>query len=130
MPDRQALTREFWENRLRFELSVSDLVKSELTHTKDPIHRRQLLKLIDKLNLLSITTEMQDLARRYIDVGCFSQPMLSDALHVAAAVLSRQDILISWNYKHLVNRSRRAMIAAVNLDMGLPILEILSPPEL
>jgi hypothetical protein len=30
-----------------------------------------------------------------------------DALHVAIAVVSRQDILVSWNFRHLVNRRRR-----------------------
>jgi len=55
--------------------------------------------------------------------------MINDAVHVAAAVLTRQDILISWNFKHLVNRRRRAKINEVNTTRGLPGLEILAPPE-
>ena len=56
--------------------------------------------------------------------------MLNDALHVAAAVLHRQDILLSWNFKHLVNRRRRARVNDINISLGLPTLEILAPPEL
>jgi hypothetical protein len=56
--------------------------------------------------------------------------MYNDAVHVAAATLSRQDVLVSWNFKHLVNRRRRAMVCGVNAAAGLPPIDILSPPEL
>jgi len=129
MPDRQALTREFWERRYQFELTGSDLVRSELARVSDPVRREQLIKLLDELTIQSITLEMQELAKNYIALSCFSPAMFNDALHVAAAVLSRQDILISWNFKHLVNRARRAKVAVINLELGLPALEILAPPE-
>jgi hypothetical protein len=41
-------------------------------------------------------------------------------LHVAACVLTLQDILVSWNFRHLVNRRRRALINEVNIARGLP----------
>jgi hypothetical protein len=56
--------------------------------------------------------------------------MRNDALHVAAAVLTRQDILLSWNFKHLVNRKRRALINQLNTAKSLPLIEILAPPEI
>jgi len=55
--------------------------------------------------------------------------MYNDALHVAAAVLTRQDVLLSWNFKHLVNRRRRARINEYNISVGLPAVEIVAPPE-
>jgi hypothetical protein len=56
--------------------------------------------------------------------------MFNDALHVAAAVLTRQDVLLSWNFKHLVNRRRRAKVNDVNVSQGLPMIEIVAPPEI
>jgi hypothetical protein len=56
--------------------------------------------------------------------------MLSDAVHVAAAVLTRQDILLSWNFRHLVNRVRRAKVNEVNISLGLPTIEVIAPPEI
>jgi hypothetical protein len=38
-------------------------------------------------------------------------------------------ILVSWNFRHLVNRRRRALINEVNALMGHPGIEILAPPE-
>jgi hypothetical protein len=52
-----------------------------------------------------------------------------DALHVAIAVAARQDILVRWNFRHLVNRRRRALVNEVNIVAGYPSIEILAPPE-
>jgi hypothetical protein len=73
---------------------------------------------------------MNQLGQRYVSEGVFTATMLSDALHVAAAVISRQDVLLSWNFRHLVNRRRRAKVNEVNVEAGLRTIEILAPPEL
>lgn len=72
---------------------------------------------------------MKDLAQNYLDTGILTPTMRNDALHVAAAVLNRQDVLLSWNFKHLVNRRRRAIINQLNISQGLPMIEIVAPPE-
>jgi hypothetical protein len=77
-----------------------------------------------------VTLEMKELARQYVEAGVFTAVMMNDAVHVAAAVLTRQDILLSWNFKHLVNRVRRAKINQVNVSQGLPTIEIIAPPEI
>lgn len=82
------------------------------------------------MRILSITPEMRELAHHYVAEKCFSPAMLDDALHIAVAVIGKQDILISWNFRHLVNRTRRARVNAVNANRGYPSLEILAPPEL
>jgi glycogen operon protein len=48
--------------------------------------------------------------------------MYNHAVHVAAAVLTRQDVLVSWNFRHLVNRRRRAQVNEVNISLGLPMI--------
>jgi hypothetical protein len=70
------------------------------------------------------------LAEKYITAGAFTETMFNDAVHVAAATLTRQDVLVSWNFRHLVNRRRRAVVCGVNATEGLPAIDILSPPEL
>lgn len=77
-----------------------------------------------------MNTEMKNLAHSYIAAGVFTLTMFNDALHVAAAVLTRQDVLLSWNFKHLVNRRKRAKVNEVYISLGLPTIEILAPPEI
>ncbi len=59
----------------------------------------------------------------------FSPKVANDARHIAVAVLTRQDVLVSWNFKHLVNRQRRARVSQLNVSRGLPSVEIVAPPE-
>lgn len=73
---------------------------------------------------------MRRLAASYVRSGTFTAVTYNDALHVAAAVLTNQDILLSWNFKHLVNRRRRAQINEGNISLGLPTIEIVAPPEM
>ncbi len=101
-----------------------------LAQTPDPALRAKLQALLTGFTIHPLTDEMRQLARQYLAAGVFTPIMFNDALHVAAAVLTRQDILLSWNFKHLVNRKRRALINNVNITLGLPTLEILAPPEI
>ena len=72
---------------------------------------------------------MQELASQYMEREVFTPIMSNDALHVGVAVHTRQDLLVSWNFKHWVNRRRRAKINEVNIFLGLPMIEIVAPPE-
>jgi predicted nucleic acid-binding protein len=129
-PERQAETKEFWKRLSQYELFTSDLAREELARTPDPGHREKLLELLDGFTLLKIDSEMKELAQHYINGGIFLPTMADDAIHVATAVLSRQDILLSWNFKHLVNRRRRALVNQLNTARGLPTIEIVAPPEI
>ncbi|MFQ6006795.1 MAG: PIN domain-containing protein [Woeseia sp.] len=129
-PDRQAQTEEFWKRLGDFEAATSELTREEIGQTQDPGRRSLLLTLLDELTIYPITEETKELARHYVTSGVFSLIMLNDALHVAAAVLTRQEVLLSWNFRHMVNRLRRARVNEVNIARRLSTIEILAPPEL
>ncbi len=120
--------KNFWARRNEFELSTSELAMQELSETLDAELRNKLLALLKEITICSVTDEMRNHAMKYIEKDVFSHTMYNDALHVAAAVLTRQDILLSWNFKHLVNR-RRMQVNEINVSQGMPTLEIVAPPE-
>ena len=130
VPDRRAHTERFWERRKEFELGTSALAREELAFTPDPTLRARLLALLDDVTVHPMTGGMQELARQYVAEGVFGQSMFNDAVHVAAAVLTEHDVLLSWNFQHLVNRRRRSEVNKVNVALTLPAIEILAPPEL
>ena len=86
--------------------------------------------MLKQVAVIPVTQDMKDLAQSYLDVNIFTPTMLNDAIHVAAAVMTRQDVLLSWNFKHLVNRRRRGMVNQVNMTKGFPMIEIVAPPEI
>jgi hypothetical protein len=53
-----------------------------------------------------------------------------DSQHIAIATVNRVDILVSWNFKHIVNLTKIRLYNSVNLKYGYPLLEIRSPREI
>ncbi len=77
-----------------------------------------------------IDSEVEALAEAYVDAGVLGRASRSDALHVAAATVAETDVIVSWNFKHIVNYGRIRKYNAVNaLKLYRPI-EIRSPSEL
>lgn len=99
-PDRSALTREFWLRLAEFEPSISEVTTREIQDTPDDGRRASMLRLIGGLPVHKVTHEAEQLARRYLDAQIFPATVPDDALHVAIAILTRQDVLVSWNFKH------------------------------
>lgn len=89
-----------------------------------------MLALAAPLAVLEQTAESEQITSEYITRGVFSTAMISDARHVAIAVASKVPIVVSWNYRHLVNRERRLRVNRVNADLGMAEIEIVAPPEL
>lgn len=76
-----------------------------------------------------MTQEALRLAELYISEGVIHSANLLDAEHIAIATLNRADVLVSWNFKHIVNLRRIHGYNSVNLRRGYPLLEIRSPKE-
>ncbi len=62
-------------------------------------------------------------------MGALGQASMADALHVAAATVARADIILSWNFKHIVNYARIQKFNGVNALKGYPNIAIHSPRE-
>jgi hypothetical protein len=130
LPERMQATGEFWGRLADYEVAVSELTVREINATVDPALRQEMQRFIREFEVLSIGPDSRGLSQEYVRRGVFSPATLDDALHVALAVVSRRDVLVSWNFRHLVNRRRRALINEVNIQLGFPTIEIVAPPEL
>jgi hypothetical protein len=99
---------------------ISDVAAGELrqappqtlTHVLDAISR------VDPI-MLSMAPEAEELAQRFIDGGIVSRRRLEDARHVACAMINEQDLLVSWNYRHIANVRKAEGFNAVAVLAGL-----------
>lgn len=73
--------------------------------------------------------EAFSLADAYIQRGILGPGSRSDALHVALATVGGVDVLVSWNFRHIVNLGRVRLFHSANLERGYPLIEIRSPLE-
>ena len=74
--------------------------------------------------------ESEELADLYIKEKAVTQKSHEDALHIAIATINKVDVLVSWNFKHIVNLDRIRKYNAVNLMNGYSMLEIRNPREI
>ena len=112
-----------------FLLVLSEIALRELENAPDTV--RAVLRRIPETSIepISLTPETEELASAYIEEGAIVATMRADALHIALATVARVDVLVSWNFKHIVNLKRIHAYNAVNLKRGYPLLEIRTPRE-
>jgi predicted nucleic acid-binding protein len=127
-----APSRQFFErvHRGEFEVLVSQITVDELAGAPATVQR--VLKEIpdESLILVSANQESAALAEAYVDAGILGPSSLADALHVATATVAGADLILSWNFRHIVNYDRIRRYHGVNALKGDPPIEIHSPLEM
>jgi hypothetical protein len=115
--------------RGEFILVISNLTVRELADAPDDVRKRLASVPEEHIETLQLEAESRGLAEAYIAAGVLSGKMRVDAQHIAMATVARVDVLVSWNFKHIVNLKRIHGYNSVNLRKGFPLLEIRTPRE-
>jgi hypothetical protein len=118
------LDAEFKEASLQlidmFKLGAAVLVDSDLTLLEleaAPSGVRAVLEDISEKHkeYIELAAEAVELAQHYIDAGVIGATKRVDAQHIALATVHRIDVLVSWNFRHIVNLQRIHGYNSVNL---------------
>ncbi|MCB4792742.1 MAG: PIN domain-containing protein [Elusimicrobia bacterium] len=109
---------------------ISELVMREVIRAPE-LKRTALINLINDLNLesLVIVKEIEMLAEKYIEEGLIPKKYQEDAIHIAIASINDLDVIVSWNFEHMVKLKTRKGVIAVNELMGYKAIEIITPQE-
>jgi hypothetical protein len=93
--------------------------------------RDKMYGLISKYNIeiLPAGVEAQELSQRYVNEGIIPVKYKEDADHIAVAVVNGLDVIVSYNFKHIVKLKTKTMTGAVNRMLGYREIEIVSPTE-
>ena len=81
----------------------------------------------EQIERIMVTMEAAALADEYIESGALSDKVRDDALHIAAATVVGVDMLVSWNFRQMVNRWRIRKYNEVNRRLGYPPMTICTP---
>jgi predicted nucleic acid-binding protein len=121
------LVAEFHQGRKR--LVLSELTIRELAEA--PLAVREIAAAIpsEHREILRPDTEVLALADAYIEAGVVAPSCVADAQHIAAASVARVDVLVSWNFRHIVNLNRIRLYNSVNLRLGYGLIDIRTPRE-
>ena len=110
-------------------LVLSSLTIQELAAAPASVRRRLASVPEPFIETLPLDVEAEALAEMYVASGVITAKMRADAQHIAIATVARVDVLVSWNFKHIVNLQRIHGYNSVNLRQGYPMIEIRTPRE-
>lgn len=113
-----------------FELIFSNVTEQELENAPEKI--RATIELLPKNSTEFVKSDIEaaQLAKRYIEEGVVGPTSYADCLHIALATIHNANILVSWNFKHIVNVVRIIGYNSVNILVGYKPIDIRSPREL
>ena len=125
-------TRLFFKRIINKEYKVAISQISNIELLPAPQQVRDLVKIIplDCIVVFEFSEEAQQLANYYISEKILGNASLNDAYHIAIATVNRIDVLVSWNFKHIVNLDKIRLFNAINMKLGYPIIDIRAPKEL
>ncbi len=129
-PERQFLTKTFFERIEMFNAYVSEVVLAEIGDTRDVQLRNKLREKAVSLKILPIDEESRNLADEYVKHKAIPSDYSEDALHIAISTMNEIDYFLSWNFEHIVKVKTRKIVNMVNASAGYPDLEIITPAEL
>ncbi len=126
----QQVTRDWWQARKNvFDIFISTFVLDE-AGAGDPEAASLRLKIIEQLSVLSITDEVETLAKRLLDSQIIPAKAALDASHIAISAVHRLDFLMTWNCTHLANAQIKRKVDRVCQDAGYLCPTICTPEEL
>lgn len=112
----------------RRTLVVSDIIRREIATA--PFAVQLLLdEMLSYAEVAPVTAEALHLRDTYLSRGILTPKWLDDALHVALATVSSCNVIVSWNFKHIVHSQKIPLFNAVNVLEGYDAISIYSPRE-
>lgn len=133
VPEKMADTQRLWEDLMSgvYEIVLGDIVFDELNRCSEP-KRSKLREYVKQLTFERIdnSSEMLRLSERFIDYGILREKSIDDCLHIATALMTGCDYIVSWNFKHIVNPKTIKGVKVVTTMEGYKDLIICSPSML
>ncbi|MBI3680697.1 MAG: PIN domain protein [Acidobacteria bacterium] len=125
-----------WSNRLvqrfregEFAPLLSAVTAAEVEQAPEAVRQvhDELVRMGSEVLLAS--GEAMELLAAYEDRRILGPKFRNDMLHIAVATVAEADVLVSWNFRHIVRLDRIRLFNSVNLELGYKPLAIYSPRE-
>lgn len=127
---RQIITQDWWRVAAsRSNLLISSLVVEEISGG-DGVAAAKRRNVIQDIPLLVINEEIISLADRIQTGMHFPDQIRADCIHLACVLFYRIDLLVSWNFKHLVGPEIRRRFDRLVRSWNMPECNLCTPEEI
>ena len=130
--------REFeqWSNRLieafrrgEYLAILSSVTAAEVEQAPEQVKAVHTELIYGGAELLPVSTESMDPLNRYLERKILGTKFQNDMLHIALATIANVDVLVSWNFRHIVRLDKIRLFNSVNIECGYKPVTIYSPRE-
>lgn len=112
-----------------FSLVISATTIRELDRAPEHVQRVLANLPPEMVEVIDYSEEIGALRDDYLAAGVVGPEGKSDAEHIASASVADVDLVVSWNFKHIVHYEKISGYQAVNLLNGYKPIRIYSPRE-
>jgi predicted nucleic acid-binding protein len=132
-PERMAETHRLWEKIKtgEFEVVISDIDIAEINGCSEA-KRTKLYEYLSQINYTLVNSDERaiEIATKTVDLNVLKQRSFLDCQHIANAIVSGCDAIVSWNFRHIVNHKTMMGVKAVTALEGYTDLLIYAPTVL
>lgn len=132
-PIMMAHSLQLWAHILDgdYDIVLSRVVFDELARCQEP----KLSLLMDFLKRIKYaqvepSDDLINLASKFIEFGVLTSKSVNDCRHIAAALMSSCDIVVSWNFHHMVNAKTIRGTKVISASEGFKDIIICTPTML
>jgi hypothetical protein len=108
---------------------LSDVLAAEIQDAPEAVRRKYEDLARGEHEFVVVTEEVAELAEAYQCRKILTPKFYDDGLHIALASVAEADLLVSWNFRHIVHFDKIRLFNSVNLELGYKPLQIYSPRE-
>jgi predicted nucleic acid-binding protein len=112
-----------------FKPLLSQVTATEIQDAPNQVQELYAELLTLEPEIIEVTESALELADAYQARNILTPKFYDDGLHIALATIAEADVLVSWNFKHIVRFDKIRLFNAVNLEYGYKPLQIYSPRE-
>jgi len=129
-PEKMADTLCLWKDLKAgiFDVYISDVTINEINDCNEP-KRSFMLNELKKIPLTVIQAEkkVEELSQEFIRLGILKEKSMDDCMHIATALLAKCDVIVSWNFKHIVNDKTIEGVKTISKTRGFDGIKIYCP---
>ena len=125
-----------WSNRLvddcrceRFVALLSSVTAAEVGQAPPAVRQVHDELIGIGSEVLAVSPDAMELLGNYEGRGILGPRFRNDMLHIALATIAEADVLVSWNFQHIVRLDKIRQFNSVNIELGYRQLTIYSPRE-
>jgi len=132
-PEKMADTLRLWRQiqNGEYDVVLSEVVFDELARCVD-FKKRQLTDFLQRIRYdrVESNNDTVALASKFVDFGILREKSFDDCRHIATALVSGYDIIVSWNFRHIVNAKTIRGTRVITMLEGFKDIMICSPSML